>query len=147
MSVINSHLYSGGSIVLTNLSMMEKDFWSIIRKNSVTSLAGVPYNYEIISRLNIDKLDVPSLNKMTQAGGKLSNKIVQNIYTACKNKSIDFYTMYGQTEASPRISYLPTNDTARKPNSIGIAIPGGCLWIEDEKGSKITKDGLVGELI
>mgnify|MGYP000038156700 CR=1 FL=1 len=147
LSVINSHLYSGGSIVLTNLSMMEKDFWSIIRKNSVTSLAGVPYNYEIISRLNIDKLDVPSLNKMTQAGGKLSNKIVQNIYTACKNKSIDFYTMYGQTEASPRISYLPTNDTARKPNSIGIAIPGGCLWIEDEKGSKITKDGLVGELI
>ncbi len=81
LSVINSHLSSGGSIVLTNSSMMERDFWHLINKHSVTSLAGVPYNYEMILRLGIDRLEIPSIKKMTQAGGKLSfdkiKKLVQ----------------------------------------------------------------------
>jgi long-chain acyl-CoA synthetase len=146
LSVINSHLYSGGVVVLTNHSMMEAEFWSIIRNNSVTSLAGVPYNYEIMLRLGLDRLDISSVKKMTQAGGKLDNKKIQKIFDMCQSKFIDFYTMYGQTEATARISYLPTEDVRRKPNSIGIAIPGGRLWIEDKQGNIVTKDNVVGEL-
>jgi acyl-CoA synthetase (AMP-forming)/AMP-acid ligase II len=63
LSVINTHLNSGASIVLTNSSMMERDFWHLINKHSVTSLAGVPYNYEMILRLGIDRLKIPSIKK------------------------------------------------------------------------------------
>ena len=79
LSIINSHLNSGGSIVLTSRSMKEKEFWHLIKKHSVTSLAGVPYNYEMILKLGIDRLKIPSITKMTQAGGKLNNAKVYKI--------------------------------------------------------------------
>jgi long-chain acyl-CoA synthetase len=90
LSVINSHLKSGGSIVLTSKSMMEKEFWHLITKHSVTSLAGVPYNYEIILRLGIDRLKIPSITKMTQAGGKLSNEKIYKINSTLKQKKNTF---------------------------------------------------------
>ena len=62
LSVINTHLSSGGSLVLTNASMMEGNFWRLVKKYSVTSFAGVPYNYEMILRLGIDKLEISSIN-------------------------------------------------------------------------------------
>ena len=147
LSVINSHLYSGGSIVLTNKSIMEGGFWDAVRNNSVTSFSGVPYSYEILLKLKIEKLDAPSIKKMTQAGGKLDSEKIEKIYTACRDNSIKFYTMYGQTEATARISYLPTEDTLRKPNSIGIAIPDGQLWLENKNGDIVKKAGVIGELV
>ncbi len=146
LSVINSHLYSGGSIVLTKCSMMEKEFWNTIDNKVVTSIAGVPYNYEIMLRLGFERLNISSIKKMTQAGGKLDDKKIKKVYDECQSRSIEFYTMYGQTEATARISYLPTKNTNSKPNSIGIAIPGGHLWIEDDKGRTITESNTVGEL-
>ena len=147
LSVINSHLYSGASIVLTNRSVMESDFWKLINKYSVTSFSGVPYTYEILLRLGIDKLNIPSIKKMTQAGGKLDSKKIERVYIACQMKSIKFNTMYGQTEATARISYLPSDDTLHKLNSIGVSIPSGKLWVEDKSGNHIKKAGKIGELI
>ena len=147
LSVINSHLSSGGSIVLTNSSMMERDFWHLINKHSVTNLAGVPYNYEMILRLGIDRLEIPSIKKMTQAGGKLSFDKIKKISTTLQKKNIRFYSMYGQTEATARISYLPPEDINNKPGSIGKAIPNGKLWIENKDGELIDQIDSVGELI
>ena len=147
LSVINSHLFSGGSIVLSNSSMMEEKFWKSINDYSVTSIAGVPYNYEMMLRLGIDNLDIPTIKKMTQAGGKLDYQKAKKVNDFLQLKGIDFYTMYGQTEATARISYLPCGNIDKKPNSIGIPIPGGKLWLEDEQGSKISDSMVVGELI
>jgi long-chain acyl-CoA synthetase len=147
LSVINSHIFSGGSIVLSNSSMMEDKFWKSINNYSVTSIAGVPYNYEIILRLGIDNLDIPTIKKMTQAGGKLNYQKSKKVNDSLRLKGIDFYTMYGQTEATARISYLPCGNIDRKPNSIGIPIPGGRLWLENEKGLKISNSKIVGEMI
>lgn len=147
LSVINSHLASGASIVLTNSSMMERDFWDLIDKHSVTSLSGVPYNYEMILKLGIERLKIPSVNKMTQAGGKLSFNKIDRIYKSLKQKNIRFYTMYGQTEATARISYLNPDDIEKKPGSIGQAIPSGRMWIQNKKGEVVEEIDSIGELV
>ena len=147
LSVINTHLNSGASIVLTNSSMMERDFWHLINKHSVTSLAGVPYNYEMILRLGIDRLKIPSIKKMTQAGGKLSFDKIDRINATLKQKNISFYTMYGQTEATARISYLAPDDIDKKPGSIGKAIPAGKMWLQGKKGKVIEETDSIGELV
>jgi len=147
MSIINSHLFSGGSIVLSSLSMMEEDFWRSINDFSVTSLAGVPFHYEMMLRLGIDNLNIPTIKKMTQAGGKLNYKKAIKLNNSLQIKGIDFYIMYGQTEATSRISYLPCKSVEMKPNSIGIPIPGGKLWLENQKGIKISNSKVIGEMI
>ena len=147
LSVINSHLISGSSIVLSNASMIEGEFWNKINEYSVTGLSGVPYNYEMILKLGINRLKIPSINTMTQAGGKLYFEKIKNIYDGLKSKKIDFYSMYGQTEATARISYLAPNDILRKKGSIGKAIPNGKLWIEDKNGKVIDRSNTIGELI
>jgi len=147
LSVINSHLISGGSIVLTNSSMMEGEFWSLISKHSVTSFAGVPYNYEMILKLGVERLKISSINKMTQAGGRLDFNKIKKINNALKSKNINFYSMYGQTEATARISYLSPEDINIKPGSIGKAIPNGKIWLEDVNGNIIKEIDSIGELI
>jgi len=147
LSVINTHLSSGGSLVLTNSSMMERNFWRLVKKYSVTSFAGVPYNYEMILRLGVDKLEISSINKITQAGGRLDPNKIEKINNSLKSKNIKFYVMYGQTEATARMSYLPPKDIERKPDSIGMAIPYGKLWIVDSKGHIIEQIESVGELM
>ena len=147
LSVINSHLSCGGSIVLSNTSMMERDFWNLIKKHLVTSIAGVPYNYEMILRLGIEKLELTSVKKMTQAGGRLNSKKIDIINQSLSLKNINFYIMYGQTEATARIAYLPPEHINRKLGGIGKPIPGGKLWIEDIKGNIIDKNNVIGELV
>jgi len=147
LSVINSHLFSGGSIILSNSSMMEDKFWKSINDHSATSIAGVPYHYEMMLRLGIDNLNIQTVNKMTQAGGKLNYLKAKKVNDSLRLKGIDFYTMYGQTEATARISYLPCGNIDKKPNSIGIPIPGGRLWLENEEGLKISNSKIVGEMI
>ena len=147
LSVINSHLISGSSIVLSNASMVEGEFWKKINEHSVTGLSGVPFNYEMILKLGINRLKIPSINTMTQAGGRLDFEKIKAIYDGLKSQKIDFYCMYGQTEATARISYLAPNDIIRKRGSIGKAIPDGTLWIEDKNGKIIDQTNTIGELI
>lgn len=147
LSVINSHLFAGASLLLTDRSLMEKPFWAQMAEHAVTSFAGVPYHYEMLMRLRWERMELPALRKMTQAGGRLAPEKIRAVHDAAAAKGVKFWTMYGQTEASPRISYLPTDDTVRKLGSIGKAIPGGRLWVRGEGGDDITASGEVGELV
>ncbi len=147
LSIINSHLLKGASIILTEATLMEKDFWQLIKENNATTLSGVPYIYEMLKKLRFGQMDQPSLEYITQAGGKLSQELSAEFADICMQKSIKLYIMYGQTEATARMSYLPWEHAKTKAGSIGIAIPGGRFWLEDEKGKVVEDNNTPGELV
>lgn len=131
LSVINSHLQVGATILLTNESVVSKDFWGIFNDQRATSFAGVPYTYQMLQRLRFEKMDLPSLRMYTQAGGRLSNTLIEYFYSAGQNRGTPFYTMYGQTEATARMSYVPPSQLQYKIGSIGIPIPNGDFSLVD----------------
>ena len=126
---------------------MEKDFWSFLKEQQATSLSGVPYSYKILSKLQFSKMDLPSLKTLTQAGGKLNPELNREISEYCLHSGKQFFGMYGQTEATARISYLPPRYSLSKFGSIGIAIPGGELSLIDEQGKEIKENDITGELV
>lgn len=137
LSVINSHLLSGGTLLLTDASILSKDFWIFFKENKATSLAGVPYIYQMLHRLRFDRMDLPSLRYFTQAGGRLSPNLVRYFNDVAKEKGWRFYLMYGQTEATARISYVPPERLSEKESSIGIPIPNGKLSLDAETSELI----------
>ena len=147
LSIINSHLLKGASIILTNATLMEKHFWRVIKDNNATTFGGVPYIFEMLKKLRFEKMNLPSLKYITQAGGKLSMELSAEFADICADKGIEFYVMYGQTEATARMSYLPWEYANTKVGSIGVAIPGGKFWLEDENGNVIKKNDTIGELV
>ena len=147
LSIINSHLSVGAAISLTNKSLFDAAFWTQLKTHCVTSLGGVPYTYEVLLKLRIDRMDLPSIHTMTQAGGRLALSAAAQVQAICRAKDQRFYTMYGQTEATARIAYLPPEDFDAKAGSIGRVIPGGELWLEDDAGQRIEACGKVGELV
>ncbi len=147
MSVINSHLNAGASILLTNRSLFDPLFWRLMKSTEITSLAGVPYSYEMLLKLRFERMELPALRTLTQAGGKLSVALTERMADVCNSKGIHFFTMYGQTEASPRMAYLHPEYLSAKIGSIGRAVPGGTLWLEDSQGNRIEQPEQIGELI
>jgi long-chain acyl-CoA synthetase len=147
LSIINSHLSVGAAISLTNKSFFDATFWTQIKSHGVTSLAGVPYSYEILLKLRLERMNLPSVHTMTQAGGHLALSAATQVQAICRAKGQRFLTMYGQTEATARIAYLPPEDFEAKAGSIGRVIPGGELWLEDGAGKRIEASGQVGEMV
>lgn len=147
MSVINSHLRAGASLILTNANIIQKEFWSLFKGQYATSLAGVPYTFEMLKRLRFFNMQLPYLKTMTQAGGKLNSDIAKEYMEYAQSTGKKFVVMYGQTEAAPRMSYLPCEKALEKPSSIGIAIPGGEFSLLDEDGKEILEPNTDGELV
>ena len=133
MSIVNSHLLAGATVVLTNDSVLQKSFWSFIKEVKATSLAGVPFTYQMLQRVGFIKMDLPDLRVLTQAGGRLNEKFVRYFASYAHEMNKRFYVMYGQTEASPRMSYIPSNRVLDKAGSIGIAVPNGKLEVIDDE--------------
>lgn len=147
LSIINSHLCAGASILLTNRSLFDSKFWQLMNSYDITSMGGVPYSYEILLKLRFERMNLPKLQNLTQAGGKMPEEQLLRLSEICKTKGIRFFTMYGQTEASPRMAFLSPEYLETKCGSIGRAIPGGHLWLEDEEGNVLESSGQVGELV
>jgi acyl-coenzyme A synthetase/AMP-(fatty) acid ligase len=147
LSIINSHLYVGATLLLTNKSLMEKGFWSFFKEQEATSFGGVPYTYEILDKLRFFRMELPSLRTMTQAGGKLTPELHKKFAEYAKEKGKHFIVMYGQTEATARMSYLPHEKSLEKYGSMGIAIPNGKFSLIDVDGNEITEPGVTGELV
>ena len=147
LSIVNSHLVAGGSLVLTRRSLMDPQFWALMSHHAVTSLSGVPYSFDILLKLRLARLKMPAVRTLTQAGGRLDPTKLAQVQSVCEEKGWRFFPMYGQTEATARIAYLAPEDVARKLGSIGRAIPDGELWLEDAQGLRITAPDTAGELI
>ena len=147
LSIINSHLIKGATILLTNNSLMEKEFWSFLKTYKATSLSSIPYSFEILKKLRFFNMDLTHLKTITQAGGKLNDDLNREFSEFCKKKGKRFFVMYGQTEATARMSYLPHEQSITKLGSMGIAIPGGKFSLIDENGNIIGEPDREGELV
>lgn len=147
LSIINSHMEKGAAIAVTNKTFFEKSFWELCNRHKVTNFGGVPYSYDILHTIGFEQMQIPSLRYITQAGGKLHEEKVKHMVSVCEAKGIQFIIMYGQTEATARMSYLPWKNVREKSASIGIAIPDGKFVLEDDHGNEITKTDQVGELV
>lgn len=141
LSVIHSHLERGAALVLTGLSVADRCFWDLFRATGATSFAGVPHTFELLDRTGFAAEPLPTLRYVTQAGGRLPPGDVRRYAALGERAGWEFFVMYGQTEATARMAYLPPELAASRPGAIGVAIPGGSIEIEAPDG-----DG-VGELV
>ena len=109
LSLINTHIFSKGTIILNEKSVMDKQFWSLIKKYKVTNFGGVPYTYQILDKINFYKKNLNSIQFLTQAGGKLDLEINKKILTKFCKRSKKFIVMYGSngSDSSNVLSSLP----------------------------------------
>jgi acyl-CoA synthetase (AMP-forming)/AMP-acid ligase II len=147
LSVVNSHLSSGAALVLTDLSVVDDAFWRLFRDERCTAFAGVPYTFELLDRIGFATMRLPHLRYVTQAGGRLTADTVRRYAEHGRDAGWDLYVMYGQTEATARMAYLPPALAAAYPHTIGRAIPGGTLrlepvdWCDDEEVGELVYSG------
>lgn len=130
MSILNSHLECGASLVLTSESLVGRPFWELARQQGITSLSGVPATFEMLRRTGLERFGLDRLRMLTQAGGRLRDAMIEHFLGICEKLSLQFFVMYGQTEAAPRISYVPPARLKDKIGSIGVSVPGGMLEID-----------------
>lgn len=147
LSIINSHLLVGATLLVTDKSLTQKEFWRFFREQRATSFGGVPYTYEMLDRMRFQRMDLPDLRTMTQAGGKLLPELHKRFAEYAAEHGKNFVVMYGQCEATARMGYLPADKAMEKCGSTGIAIPGGTFRLIDADGQAITKPHMTGELV
>jgi acyl-CoA synthetase (AMP-forming)/AMP-acid ligase II len=132
LSVLHCQLAIGGRCLLTEESMMSGGFWRKAREAEVSLFAGVPYHYEMMMRLGLARVKIPSMTTFLQAGGKMQLPLTQKLLEEVRQRDHGkLFIMYGQTEASPRISCLPLHHYPDKIGSSGKALQGGTLALED----------------
>lgn len=147
LSIINSHLMAGATLLMTDEGLMQKEFWKFFKEQQATSFGGVPYTYEMLDKLRIYRMELPSLRTMTQAGGKLTPALHQKFAEYAAETGRKFFVMYGQCEATARMGYLPADKALERCGSMGIAIPGGIFSLIDGNGAEITEPHVTGELV
>jgi acyl-CoA synthetase (AMP-forming)/AMP-acid ligase II len=130
LSVINSHLTRGASLFLTDHSVADARFWRLFRRRRCTSFAGVPYTFDLLDRVGFAGLRLPHLRHVTQAGGRLAPDRVTAYAALGRRAGWRFFVMYGQTEATARMAYLPPDLAESHPDAIGRPIPGGSIRLE-----------------
>lgn len=147
LSILNTHIFSGASVVLTESTLFQKEFWQLMKEKEVTNFNGVPYTFSMLEKLRFFRMKLPALETITQAGGKLDPELHFKFadYAAKNNKK--FFVMYGAAEATARMGYLPFEKSFEKCGSMGIAIPDGKFELVDAEGKIITAPDTIGELI
>jgi acyl-CoA synthetase (AMP-forming)/AMP-acid ligase II len=145
LSVLNSHWLAGAPVVLTTESVMQRSFWDVVRDHACTSLAGVPYTYLMLERIGFREMSLRSLTSLQQAGGALDPRLASIYGEYMSARGGRFFVMYGQTEATARMAYVPPHRLHEKLGSAGIAIPGGRLRIEPDDDGRWGSG--VGEVV
>ena len=134
LSVIHSHLLRGAGLVLTDHSVVDDEFWELFRRHRGTTFAGVPYTFELLERVGAETLDLPHLRYVTQAGGQMPPERVRRFAELGRRQGWDLFVMYGATEATARMAYLPPQLASSHPGTIGGPIPGGSFTVEPRDG-------------
>lgn len=144
-SLLHSHLAVGGSLVLCNSFTFPETAVDLIEKEACTGLAGVPSSYQLLLRASsYGTRRLSSLRRIQQAGGRLAPALIEELIAAQPDAEV--FVMYGQTEATARLSYLPPQLLGEKLGSIGRGIPGVTLEVVDENGTPVAP-GEQGEII
>ena len=146
LSLLHTHLRVGGSIVLNNTFIFLGSVLDDLNKYKCTGFSGVPSHFQLLLRnsTSFKSMDLPYMRYMTQAGGKLHDVFIEEFREAFPE--VVFYVMYGQTEATARLSYLPPELLPEKLGSMGKGIPGVELDIFNENGQPVGV-GEVGEIV
>ncbi|MBN2667389.1 MAG: AMP-binding protein [Bacteroidales bacterium] len=146
LSLLHTHLRVGGSIVLNNSFIFLGRVFKDLLEYKCTGFAGIPSHFQVLLRISdtFRQTAFPDLKYVTQAGGKLATIFIDEFREA--HPEVSFIVMYGQTEATARLSWLPPEKYAEKKGSIGKGIPGVKLKVVNEKGLKV-KPGETGEII
>lgn len=147
LSVLNSHLYVGATVLLSDLHVLDPEYWKFIKKYQATSLTNVPYYYEILKKLRFFQMNLPSIKVISQGGGRLSDELYKEYAEFAVKNGKKFIPTYGQTEGSARMAYLPAELSSQKCGSIGYAIPNGRLYLIDEEGNNLDKPNVIGEMV
>ena len=145
LSVIASHLLAGATLLLSGRSLLDKGFWATLKE--ATSFTGVPYSYEILTKMRFTRMDLPNLKVITQGGGKLTEAMWNTLAQYAADKGKQFIATYGQSECTARMAYLPSELALQKVCSIGIAEPGGQLSIVDDSGNETFEGEAQGEMV
>jgi acyl-CoA synthetase (AMP-forming)/AMP-acid ligase II len=146
LSIVTSHLVAGAAVAPLEGSVITPEFWAQVEALGGTHFPGVPFHYTTLNRLGIARLAPPSVRCFTQAGGALDVRVQRAVHAAITARGGEFFVMYGQTEAGPRITTLPSARLAEKFGSVGPALAGGSLSILGPDGSELPP-GEVGEVV
>ncbi len=147
LSVLNSHLAVGASVFVSAKGVADRGFAEDLAAAGVTNISGVPYSFELMQKTGLPVEDLPLLRFMTVAGGRISAELAETFRERLERLGRELFLMYGQTEATARIAYVPPQALADNPDSIGVAIPGGELALVGEDGRRIEGCGEQGELV
>jgi acyl-CoA synthetase (AMP-forming)/AMP-acid ligase II len=148
LSVLNTHLAAGGSVIMPSQPIMRPEFWAEAEHWQATSFAGVPYSYAILQRTGLLRDAMPeTMHTLTQSGGRLAPETIVEFHEMMANRGGRLFVMYGQTESTARMSYVPPDRLPEKARTVGIAIPGGHLSIRFEGEQETTEPGVEGEVI
>lgn len=143
-SLLHTHLAAGATLVLCRTFAYPETAAELLETARCTSIAGVPSVFQTLLRTtSFPRRDLPHLRHLQQAGGKLPARQVTELAAAHPHARL--YVMYGQTEGTARLSYLPPEELERRPGSIGRGIPGVRLRVVGEDGRDVAP-GAVGEI-
>ncbi|MEG1433495.1 MULTISPECIES: AMP-binding protein [Eubacterium] len=147
LNIINTHLYVGATLLLTNFNIITEEYWHFLKKYRATNFTGVPFSYDLLLKLHFKQMNIEHLKTLAQGGGKLSDKIFKEFAEFAESSGKRFIATFGTTETSARISYLPNEYATKKIGSIGKAIPEGELFLIDEDKHIISEVDKEGELV
>jgi acyl-CoA synthetase (AMP-forming)/AMP-acid ligase II len=147
MSVLNSHLAAGATVVIADGGVLSRDFWGAVDRYGATSLAGVPYHYEMLARIRWKADRHPSLRTLTQAGGRLRPELISVFHEQIRAVGGGMYVMYGQTEAGPRMTTLPASRLPEKLGSVGPPLRDARLCVVGDDGTETEKPDVTGEIV
>lgn len=141
ISMALAHLHMGARVVLTRHTIVERPFWEEFSRNGISVFGGVPYTYEMLDRLMFFRRNLPSLRLMTSAGGRLRDDIHLRFADHALREGKEFIVMYGQSEATAAMAYLPADRARDKVGSVGVPIPGGRLSLSDAGDGELLYEG------
>jgi acyl-CoA synthetase (AMP-forming)/AMP-acid ligase II len=147
LSVLNSHLVRGATLVIADGGFVSRAFWEAVDRYAATSLSGVPRSYQILQQMRWTPARNPSVKVLTQAGGRLDAGLIRAFHARMTEAGGRFHVMWGQAEAAPRMSVLPSDRLPDKLGSVGPALPGGRLSIRLDDGTETTAPHVAGEVV
>ena len=143
-SILHTHVAVGGTIVLENSLLYPQRVLQSLARHRATGFSGVPSTFTLLlGRARVEAHDLSALRYVTQAGGPLAPSYIRRWRELVPHAR--FFVMYGQTEASARLTWLPPERLDEKMGSVGIPIPGVEIELRDEHG-RVVPEGETGEI-